>query len=231
MCEIYVESEAYPLFDGYKLNSEKAITRYEVQSGEPIQCRIRKPRVMRCECGNKLIPLAYKYDDGLEHSRVLIGRKCIKCGINYFTQKTVSMYPKGFRISENANIQYVPEITNEKVIKRGDVYYADLNGLENYCGSEQTGKRPVIVIQNDKGNRYSDTTIVAIITSKIKRKEIPTHVKLPADFMPQKSMVCTEQIKTIDKKRLGNYINNVLSVDSLIMDKIDKAIKESLELI
>lgn len=231
MCEIYIESETYPLFDGYKLNNERSITRYELESGEPIQYRIRMPRVERCECGNKLISLAYKFDNGLEHSRVLIGRKCIKCGTNYFTQKTVSMYPKGFRLGENTNAQYIPGITNEKVIKRGDVYYADLNGLENYCGSEQTGKRPVLVIQNDKGNRYSNTTIVAIITSKIKRKEIPTHVKLPVDFMPQISMVCVEQIKTIDKNRLGNYINNVLSVDNSIMDKIDKAIKESLELV
>lgn len=231
MCEIYVKSEAYPLFDGYRLNNEKATTRYEIESGEPIQCGIRKPGVMRCECGNKLIPLAYKYDDGLEHSRVLIGRKCIKCGKNYFTQKAIAMYPKGFLIDENVYIQQTPEIKSENTIQRGDVYYADLNGIENYCGSEQTGKRPVLIIQNNKGNRYSDTTIVAIITSKIKRRELPTHVKLPNNFMTQRSMVCTEQIKTIDKKRLGNYINNVLSFDSSIMDKVDKAIKESLELI
>ena len=231
MCEIYVKSEAYPLFDGYTLNNEKAVTRYEVKNDEPIKCGIRKPRIMRCECGNKLIPLAYKYDNGLMHSRVMMGRKCIRCGKNYFTQKTISMYPKGFLIDENAYIQSTPEITNENVIKRGDVYFADLNGIENYCGSEQAGKRPVLVIQNDKGNKYSDTTIVAIITSKIKRKELPTHVKLPTNFMPQKSMVCAEQIKTIDKKRLGNYINNVLSFDGSIMDKVDKAIKKSLELI
>lgn len=172
----------------------------------------------------ELIQLAYKYDNGFEHSRVLIGKKCIKCGKNYFTEKTISRYPKGFTIYDNADIQSIS-------IRRGDVFYADLNGIENNCGSEQSGKRPVLVIQNDVGNKYSNTTIVAIITSKIKREELPTHVRLPSNFMAESSMVCVEQIKTIDKRRLGNYINNVNSFDSKIMNKIDDAIKHSLELV
>ena len=88
------------------------------------------------------------------------------------------------------------------IVRRGDIFFADLNGLENWCGSEQTGERPVLVIQNDKGNMFSNTIIVAIITSKIKKVEMPTHVRLPLDCMPQISEVHAEQIKTIDKIKL-----------------------------
>lgn len=94
-------------------------------------------------------------------------------------------------------------------IKRGDVYYADLSGIEQSIGCEQTGKRPVLVIQNDIGNNHSTTTIVAILTSKIK-KNLPTHVIL-SDFkgLSQTSAVCLEQIKTIDKSRLEDYCGNI----------------------
>ena len=112
-----------------------------------------------------------------------------------------------------------------RILKRGDVYYADLCGLEQSLGSEQTGRRPVLVIQNDVGNLYSPTTIVAIMTTKIKRN-LPTHVIIN-DFagLSQTSAVCLEQIKTIDKRRLENYCGNI---GNAMMQEIEKAIFISL---
>ncbi len=114
---------------------------------------------------------------------------------------------------------------NNKVLKRGDIYYADLCGLEQSLGSEQTGRRPVLIIQNDKGNIYSPTTIVAILTTKIKRN-LPTHVVIhDFDGLSRTSAVCLEQIKTIDKSRLEDYCGNV---GDTMMKKIEQAIFISL---
>lgn len=112
-----------------------------------------------------------------------------------------------------------------RILKRGDVYYGDLCGLEQSLRSEQTGRRPVLVIQNDVGNLYSPTTIVAIMTTKIKRN-LPTHVIIN-DFagLSQTSAVCLEQIKTIDKRRLENYCRNI---GNAMMQEIEKAIFISL---
>lgn len=112
-----------------------------------------------------------------------------------------------------------------KALKRGDIYYADLCGLEQSLGSEQTGRRPVLIIQNDVGNMHSPTTIVAIMTTKIKRN-LPTHVVI-RDFagLSQTSTVCLEQIKTIDKSRLENYCGNI---GNAIMKEIEQAIFISL---
>lgn len=108
-----------------------------------------------------------------------------------------------------------------KDLKRGDVYYADLSGIEQSVGCEQSGNRPVLIIQNDIGNMYSPTTIVAILTSK-KKKKLPTHVVL-SDFtdLPFTSEVCLEQIKTIDKARLGKYRGNI---GDEMMKEVDRAI-------
>lgn len=231
MCRVYVQSKAYPLYDGYKLNTEKANIRYEIEMDSPIKYKTRIPGKMECECGNCLVPLAYKYNDGVEQSQVLIGRKCIKCGTNYFTDKTVSRFPRGFAKDENDVPEDIPYKIKGDEVRRGDVYYADLNGIESYCGSEQTGKRPVLVIQNNKGNKFSETTIVAVITSKEKKQHFPTHVKLPDGVLPKESVACMEQIKTIDKKRLGDFLGNIYEVTSDIDTKINMAIKTSLELI
>lgn len=98
MCEIYMQNRSYPLFDGYELNTSKAITRYDKQNDKPLKCRIRTKEMKNCECGGFLVSLAYRYDDGVEQSRVLLGKKCIYCGENYFTEKTISMFPLGFYI-------------------------------------------------------------------------------------------------------------------------------------
>lgn len=103
-------------------------------------------------------------------------------------------------------------------IKRGEIYYAELSPI---IGSEQGGNRPVVILQNDKGNHYSNTTIVAAITSELDKAHLPTHIIFTADCMKEKSMALLEQIRTIDKSRLGNYIG---MMDDKIMRRIDHAI-------
>ncbi len=111
-----------------------------------------------------------------------------------------------------------------KDIKRGEVYLANLSPI---VGSEQDGYRPVLIIQNDSGNRFSTTTIVAAITSQVRKNRLPTHVLIDAndDMMP--SLILTEQIRTIDKTRLDKYIT---TLDSDTMSKVDTALMASLEL-
>jgi len=112
-------------------------------------------------------------------------------------------------------------------IKRGDVFYADLNPV---IGSEQGGVRPVLVVQNDIGNRYSPTTIVAAVTSRIKRAKLPTHVELPASpgNLTFDSVVLMEQLRTIDKARL---LQHVCTLDGDSMIKVNRAAEISLGLI
>jgi len=109
-------------------------------------------------------------------------------------------------------------------IKRGDLYYADLSPI---FGSEQDGFRPVLVIQNNLGNTTSNTTIVAAVTSKIEKKKLPTHIRINTPKLPMQSAVLTEQLRTIDIRRLGNYIDHL---DDKQMRKVDQALKISLEL-
>ncbi len=109
-----------------------------------------------------------------------------------------------------------------KQVKRGEIYYADLSPV---VGSEQGGVRPVLVLQNDKGNQYSPTTIVAAVTSKTEKTELPTHVKISADGLKAPSIVLLEQLRTIDKARLGDYAGR-LNKDT--MGKVDHALITSL---
>lgn len=105
-----------------------------------------------------------------------------------------------------------------KAIKRNEIYYANLNPVQ---GSEQGGIRPVLVVQNDVGNKHSPTTIVAAITSRKTKARLPTHVDIQVNGMEKNSMVLLEQIRTIDKTRLNEYVG---MADKETMDKIDKAI-------
>ena len=111
-------------------------------------------------------------------------------------------------------------------MKRGDVYYADLRPV---IGSEQGGIRPVLIIQNDVGNRHSPTVICAAITSKMNKAKLPTHIEVDATKyqIVKNSVVLLEQIRTIDKRRLKDL---VCHVDKNLMDKVDEALKISLEL-
>ena len=114
----------------------------------------------------------------------------------------------------------------EMLIRRGDIYYADLRPV---VGSEQGGVRPVLIIQNDVGNRHSPTVICAAITSRMNKAKLPTHIEICTnDYNIMKnSVILLEQIRTIDKKRLREY---VCHIDQERMKKIDQAIRISLDL-
>ena len=111
-------------------------------------------------------------------------------------------------------------------MKRGDVFYADLRPV---IGSEQGGIRPVLIIQNDIGNRHSPTVICAAITSKMNKAKLPTHIELSAlkYDMDKDSVILLEQLRTIDKKRLKDKICHL---DGDIMKLVNKALLISLEL-
>jgi len=109
-------------------------------------------------------------------------------------------------------------------VKRGDIYYADLRPV---VGSEQGGIRPVLIIQNDIGNMHSPTVIVAAITSKLKKTQMPTHIHLDSSSceLIKDSVILLEQIRTIDKQRLKGI---VCHLDAEMMEKVDRALKVSL---
>lgn len=110
------------------------------------------------------------------------------------------------------------------MIKRGELYYADLSPV---IGSEQGGVRPVLVVQNDVGNKYSPTVIAAAVTSKLCKARLPTHIELCAAKygLTKDSVILLEQIRTIDKRRLKERIG-ALNVDE--MRRVDVALKISL---
>ena len=109
-------------------------------------------------------------------------------------------------------------------VNRGDIFYADLSPV---VGSEQGGVRPVLVVQNDIGNKYSPTVIIAAITSQLEKAKLPTHIELRKEKynLAKDSVVLLEQIRTLDKKRLKEKLS---SVDDLTMQQIDVAIMISL---
>ena len=115
---------------------------------------------------------------------------------------------------------------NSVLVRRGDIIYADLNPV---VGSEQGGTRPVLVVQNDVGNKYSPTVIVAAITSQIEKAKLPTHIELQhEDYGLEKdSVILLEQLRTIDKRRLKEKIT---ILDQDVMLKVDEALKVSLGL-
>ncbi|MBO4572851.1 MAG: type II toxin-antitoxin system PemK/MazF family toxin [Clostridia bacterium] len=110
------------------------------------------------------------------------------------------------------------------MIKRGELYYADLSPV---VGSEQGGVRPVLVVQNDVGNRYSPTVIAAAVTSRLDKARLPTHIELAADDygLNKDSVVLLEQIRTLDKRRLKERIG---ALPPTLMRKVDRALYISL---
>ena len=111
-------------------------------------------------------------------------------------------------------------------MRRGDIYYADLRPV---IGSEQGGIRPVLIIQNDVGNKHSPTVICAAITSKMNKAKLPTHIEIDASSyaIVKDSVILLEQLRTIDKKRLKD---KVCHLDGDIMRRVNRALKVSLEL-
>ncbi|WP_035292365.1 type II toxin-antitoxin system PemK/MazF family toxin [Clostridium sp. KNHs214] len=112
------------------------------------------------------------------------------------------------------------------IVKRGDIFYADLSPV---VGSEQGGVRPVIIIQNDVGNKYSPTVIVAAITSQINKAKLPTHVEISSEEygLNKDSVVLLEQIRTLDKRRLKEKIGHMTDDD---MEKVNQSILISIGL-
>ena len=110
-------------------------------------------------------------------------------------------------------------------LKRGDIYYADLDPT---IGSEQDGYRPVLVVQNNIGNVHSPTVVIVPLTTKIKKNHLPTHVSIPTgDGVEEDSIALAEQIRTIDRSRLGEFIGRL---DDRLQAKIDKALAVSIGL-
>ena len=112
---------------------------------------------------------------------------------------------------------------DNSVVKRGDIFYADLSPV---VGSEQGGVRPVLILQNDTGNRHSPTVIAAAITSQTGKARLPTHISLAAMScgLPKDSVVLLEQIRTLDKRRLREHMGRV---DETMMKQVDTAIAVS----
>ena len=111
----------------------------------------------------------------------------------------------------------------ESFVKRGDIFYADLSPV---VGSEQGGTRPVLIVQNDTGNRHSPTVIAAAITSQTGKAKLPTHINLKGQDvgLTKDSVILLEQIRTIDKKRLREHMG---CLDETLMGKVDAAIAVS----
>ena len=108
------------------------------------------------------------------------------------------------------------------MIKRGDIYYADLSPV---VGSEQGGLRPVLIVQNDIGNKYSPTVIAAAITSQVNKSKLPTHIELNEKYgLSKESVILLEQVRTIDKMRLKEKMGHI---DSDTMSMVNKAISVS----
>jgi len=110
------------------------------------------------------------------------------------------------------------------LVKKGDIYFADLSPV---IGSEQGGIRPVLVVQNDVGNKYSPTIIVAAVTSQLNKAKLPTHVEIDAkdNGLSKKSVVLLEQLRTIDKKRLKERIG---TIDDELLPNVNEALTISL---
>ncbi|MFC4711324.1 type II toxin-antitoxin system PemK/MazF family toxin [Planococcus dechangensis] len=113
------------------------------------------------------------------------------------------------------------------IVKRGDVFFAELSPV---VGSEQGGTRPVLVIQNDIGNRFSPTVIIAAITAQIQKAKLPTHVEINAKKygFERDSVILLEQLRTIDKSRLTDKITQL---DERLMEKVDEALEISVGLV
>ena len=114
------------------------------------------------------------------------------------------------------------DVTGNNIVRRGDIYYADLSPV---VGSEQGGIRPVLIVQNDVGNRYSPTVIAAAITSQTGKARLPTHIEIGPDAgLSKSSVILLEQIRTIDKRRLKDRMGHL---DDKTMQQVNDALSVS----
>lgn len=144
-------------------------------------------------------------------------RKISKCGIS------VRQYVKNTDVGKTNTNRHKNRRVNKLNVRRGDIYYADLSPV---IGSEQGGIRPVLIVQNDVGNKYSPTVIAAAITSRISKSKLPTHIEVYADKygLARDSVILLEQIRTLDKKRLKEKMGHL---DEDVMNQVNDAITVS----
>ena len=138
--------------------------------------------------------------------------------------RIASLFPEVYIYWNKANAAARGKELQKLMIKRGELYYADLSPV---VGSEQGGVRPVLIVQNDVGNKYSPTIIAAAVTSKINKAKLPTHIELPKSSygLVKDSVILLEQIRTLDKRRLKERIGEL---NENTMNKVDRAILISL---
>ena len=136
----------------------------------------------------------------------------------YYTKQLIMLQPSSFLKNCYSAFTYTYGGIILEEIKRSEIYNANLNPI---IGSEQGGRRPVLIIQNDIGNKHSPTAIVAAITSKEDKHSLPTHVSIEHENLPENSVVLLEQIRTIDKTRIEDFL---CAIDEEKMNEIDQAI-------
>lgn len=195
-----------------------------------------------------LLNLENNYEKKLEKNSRFIEDSLIEYTDKEFSMDFIKKMEKGYKEMAEINLEYsrlgseyMLDDVNEYeawicgvwllkmaniVVKRGEIFYADLSPV---IGSEQGGIRPVIIIQNDIGNRYSPTVIIAAITSQINKAKLPIHVEISSEEygLNRDSVVLLEQIRTLDKRRLKEKIGHMTEKD---MKKVDKALAISLSL-
>lgn len=156
-------------------------------------------------------------------------RETMQKGYMEMAKINLKMASEAFGAEEEADHTLVRLVSGvwPVIVKRGDVFFADLSPV---VGSEQGGVRPVLVIQNDIGNRFSPTVIVAAITAQIQKAKLPTHVEIDAKLygFDRDSVILLEQIRTIDKQRLTDKITHL---DDEMMDRVNESLQISLGLI
>ena len=195
-----------------------------------------------------LLNLENNYEKKLEKNSRFIEDSLIEYTDKEFSMDFIKKMEKGYKEMAEINLEYsrlgseyMLDDVNEYeawicgvwllnmaniVVKRGEIFYADLSPV---IGSDQGGIRPVIIIQNDIGNRYSPTVIIAAITSQINKAKLPIHVEISSEEygLNRDSVVLLEQIRTLDKRRLKEKIGHMTEKD---MKKVDKALAISLSL-
>ena len=195
-----------------------------------------------------LLNLENNYEKKLEKNSRFIEDSLIEYTDKEFSMDFIKKMEKGYKEMAEINLEYsrlgseyMLDDVNEYeawicgvwllkmaniVVKRGEIFYADLSPV---IGSEQGGIRPVIIIQNDIGNRYSPTVIIAAITSQINKAKLPIHVEISSEEygLNRDSVLVLEQIRTLDKRRLKEKIGHMTEKD---MKKVDKALAISLSL-
>jgi len=155
-----------------------------------------------------------------------VKRKMFNLTEEYTAYKNTLLCYEYYIMSKTNNFNYIKWFSKEwnVLIKRGELYYADLSPV---VGSEQGGVRPILIVQNDIGNKYSPTVIAAAITSKLNKAKLPTHIELPSKEygLEKDSVVLLEQIRTIDKSRLKEKIGEL---NPIMMTQVNKAMLISL---